>query len=171
MSTVNQPLRIEDLQLKAKGPSRVVTIKPGQEAEAARISARSGADLVPFNLGGDQMVLAGRGLKLEGVYKGTPVSFGGKTGAVTDDVISTPNTFAEGFSLSAPRGAVVYGLAGAALGFFGAGIEAIMNPFSWATVLKPIGFGVALGLGIAALGALGAAAKRVDLKSFSKVQK
>jgi hypothetical protein len=65
----------------------------------------------------------------------------------------------------------IYGTAGAAAGYVLAGIEAIMSPFPWAVVFKWTAGGLALGLGLAILAGFGAAAKRVDLKSFSQVQK
>ena len=171
MATVNQPLKIEDLQLSAQGLSRVVTVKPGQEAAAASLAASSGADALSFTLGGDQMILAGRGLSLKGVYKGTAVSLNGQSGVVNADGINRPNTFAEGFTKTAPRGLAIYGTGGAVAGYVLAGIAGIMSPFSWATVLTWTGGGLAVGLGLATLAGFWAAAKRVDLNSFSEVQK
>ncbi len=172
MSTVNQPLRIEDLQLNAQGPSRVVTIKPGQEAEAARISARSGADVVPFNLGGDQMVLAGRGLNIKSVQAGRTVLLDGRAGTVNRGVVNRRNTFFEGLNRPSSVGMASLSTGiGAGVGLVVASAASLLAPFPWSVFFQFTATGAVVGLGLAALAGFVAAVRPVDLKSFSQVKK
>jgi hypothetical protein len=162
----------EDLQRSGQGKSRVVTVTAGREDAVGAVAARSGADAVPFKVGEDQLYLAGRGLDLKGVQGAKAITYKGKVGTVNGEVLNRRNSFAEGFKAPGSIVALSAGLAGgASFGLVVAGIGSALGGATLGMFLVPTLTGAAIGFGVAMLGGLRSATKRVDLDLFSTVAK
>jgi hypothetical protein len=179
MTSIDKSVRIEDLQRSGKGSSRVVTVKQGREVEAGQIAERSGADVLPFKVGSDQMYLAGRGLRVKGLQEGRSVAFQGKTGVVNGVVIDRNNSYAEGFNAPGSTITMTAGIAGGAgvglgmalIGYIFGGIigGSVGTGTLLSLFLTPTIIGAAIGFGFAMLGGVKSSAKRVNIDAFDKV--
>ena len=174
------PVRIEDVQATSKSPSVVVRVKEGFEDTAAAMAKLSGADSVRFQIGEDNLYLAGRGLDLKGLRKGTSVQYKGEAGRVSEKPLNQINTFREGANRPAAKVGILSTTAiGAGAGIIGGSIAAAGSLFlpalgaiPWTPlVLAGAGIGFAVGSGLALLSGATAASKRVDLKGFVTVAK
>jgi hypothetical protein len=123
MSNLVQPISIEKLQ---NSGSRIIPVKPGNERNVPAAVAQSRADVLPFTVGSDKLLLAGRGLKLDGIAPGAPVSYQGKTGTVSAAPTNLKNTIKEGADRTLFKGVT------AALAGVGAGIGFVLAPLAGA---------------------------------------
>jgi hypothetical protein len=95
MNRTVSPVKIQDVQSRSQGPTVVVAVKKGLEGPAATVSKASTADVVAFQIAGDQFYLAGRDLALKTLKNGTPVEYQGRQGHVVGKPLDRRNTFRE----------------------------------------------------------------------------